>query len=317
MSKYISQAFRCFEGVVKYGSIRQAALKLHLTAPAVHQQINNLEENIGALLFERTNNGMRLSAAGEIVANVVRKCQKEFDFAITQVQSLENLQRGRVKVGVSHSTAEHVIPRAILSMIQRFPGVSFSVRAGTGEAIQKWVADGDVDFGYCLQRKPHSGVQETKVWTQSLGVVLPINHPLLHVSSDLLRFSECLDYPIILPGKEMDLRSIIDNLVRGEEHRVNIVVNTNSVKLISEMVKNKVGISFLLSENVNEAVKEKLVKWLPLSDSKAMIKICLYQRYGHTLTNSSAIFLHYIEEVLNAEGNLPIEDSLGCITDKE
>lgn len=60
----ISQTFRCFDEVVRRGSIRKAAQALHLTAAAVHQQILNLEEQVGSPLFDRLPRGMQLTTAG-------------------------------------------------------------------------------------------------------------------------------------------------------------------------------------------------------------------------------------------------------------
>ena len=62
----ISQSFRCFDEVARRGSLRKAAEALHLTAAAVHQQVLNLEEQVGMPLFDRLPKGMRPTTAGEI-----------------------------------------------------------------------------------------------------------------------------------------------------------------------------------------------------------------------------------------------------------
>lgn len=84
----ISQTFRCFDEVVRRGSIRKAAEALHLTAAAVHQQILNLEEQVGSPLFDRLPRGMQLTTAGEIIIAAVRRGQRDFDNAMTQVEDL-------------------------------------------------------------------------------------------------------------------------------------------------------------------------------------------------------------------------------------
>lgn len=62
----ISQAFRCFDEVARRGSVRKAAVTLHLTAAAVNQQILNLEAQVGVPLFDRLPRGMQLTTAASI-----------------------------------------------------------------------------------------------------------------------------------------------------------------------------------------------------------------------------------------------------------
>ena len=90
----ISQSFRCFDEVARRGSLRKAAEGLHLTAAAVHQQILNLEEEVGMPLFDRLPRGMRLTTAGEIMVAAVRRGQRDFDNALIQVEDLRQLRRG-------------------------------------------------------------------------------------------------------------------------------------------------------------------------------------------------------------------------------
>ena len=90
----ISQAFRCFDEVARRGSIRKAAEVLHLTPAAVHQQVLNFEEQVGVALFDRLPRGMQLTAAGEIVLAAVRRSQRDFDAALSQLDALRSLGCG-------------------------------------------------------------------------------------------------------------------------------------------------------------------------------------------------------------------------------
>ncbi len=139
----ISQTFRCFDEVVRRGSIRKAADSLHLTAAAVHQQILNLEEQVGSPLFDRLPRGMQLTTAGEIIIAAVRRGQRDFDNAMTQVEDLRSLRRGHINLAVSPSTAERLVPEAIQAAMKSYPGVTYSVRSGNGESILKWVETGE------------------------------------------------------------------------------------------------------------------------------------------------------------------------------
>ena len=81
----ISQAFRCFDEVARRGSVRKAAVTLHLTPAAVNQQILNLEALVGVPLFDRLPRGMQLTTAGELMLASVRRSQRDFDNALAQI----------------------------------------------------------------------------------------------------------------------------------------------------------------------------------------------------------------------------------------
>ena len=63
------KTLQCFDQVVRTGSIRKASEALNLTASALNRRILDIEEEVGAKLFERGARGMRLTAAGELFAH--------------------------------------------------------------------------------------------------------------------------------------------------------------------------------------------------------------------------------------------------------
>ncbi len=87
-------------------------------------------------------------------------------------------RRGHINLAVSHSSAEQLVPEVIEAAMKNYPGVTYSVRSGSGENILKWVANGESDIGFCLRRKPPPGVEEVRAFPQHLGLVTPPGHPL-------------------------------------------------------------------------------------------------------------------------------------------
>jgi DNA-binding transcriptional LysR family regulator len=66
-----ARALLYFDAIRKAGSIREAARRLHVASSAVNRQLLELEDQIGAPLFERLPAGLQLTAAGEVVARHV------------------------------------------------------------------------------------------------------------------------------------------------------------------------------------------------------------------------------------------------------
>ncbi|UST56003.1 LysR family transcriptional regulator (plasmid) [Comamonadaceae bacterium OTU4NAUVB1] len=293
----ISQSFRCFDEVARRGSIRKAADALHLTAAAVHQQILNLEEQVGTPLFDRLPRGMQLTSAGEIVVAAVRRSQRDFDSALSHVEDLRALRRGHVSLAVSHSSAEQLVPDVIRVAVARYPGVTYGVRSGSGENILKWVANGEADIGFCLRRKPPPGVEEVRRFPQQLGVITPPGHALTALGR-VPRLRDCLDHPLILMTPDTELRAMVDQIDHREHRKARPMVETSSVAMVRRLVRSGVGIGFLIPENVAEDVAAGVLAWQGLADTGAWSHDCLYQRSGQSTTVAMGMFLEFLEAQL-------------------
>lgn len=295
----VSQSFRCFDEVARRGSIRKAAESLHLTAAAVHQQVLNLEAQVGTPLFDRLPRGMQLTTAGEIMLAAIRRGQRDIDHAVTQVEDLRALRRGHINLAVSHSSAEQLVPDAIRAVTARHPGVTYTVRTGSGERILSWVANGEADIGYCLRRKPPPGVEEVRAFAQQLGVVAAPGHPLA-APARARRLRDCLDAPLILMTMDTELRAMVEQIGQREHRPSRPLIETSSVAMARRLVADGLGVSFLIPENVAQDVAAGRLAWNALADEGARSHSCLYQRTGQATAAAMGMFLQYFEAELSA-----------------
>src|SRR5258708_7167739 len=109
--------FAYVDAVARHGSIRKAAAALHIVSSALNRRILDLEEEMGAPLFERLPRGVRPTAAGELYLAYVRRSIRELEQVGAQIEGLRRLLRGRVRLAVAESVTGHMLPTAI----GRFP----------------------------------------------------------------------------------------------------------------------------------------------------------------------------------------------------
>src|SRR6516225_12498387 len=103
---------RYVDEVARTGSIRKAAGHLNVTSSAVNRQILDLEEELGAPLFERRPRGVRLTAAGEVFVNFLRQHNGDVERMKSQIEDLKGLRRGTVRIG-SQALALEFLPREV------------------------------------------------------------------------------------------------------------------------------------------------------------------------------------------------------------
>jgi DNA-binding transcriptional LysR family regulator len=80
---------RYVDEVARAGSIRKAAEQLHVTASAVNRRVMDLEEELGAPLFERRARGVRLTAAGELFVRYIREQSGDVERMKSQIEDLK------------------------------------------------------------------------------------------------------------------------------------------------------------------------------------------------------------------------------------
>src|SRR3979409_669470 len=115
---------RYVDEVARAGSIRKAADVLHVTASAVNRRIMDLEEELGAPLFERRPRGVRLPPAGELFVPDLGQQTGDVERMKSQIEDLKGLRRGTVRIACSQALALDFLPRDIWSFSRCDPRVS-------------------------------------------------------------------------------------------------------------------------------------------------------------------------------------------------
>jgi DNA-binding transcriptional LysR family regulator len=97
-----SRFARYFIEVSRQGSLRKAAEALHVSASSIDRQILRAEEELETRLFERLPTGLKLTSAGELLLDDMRRWRKDYGRTLQRIDDLKGLKRGHV--GLPSST---------------------------------------------------------------------------------------------------------------------------------------------------------------------------------------------------------------------
>ncbi|MFF4659293.1 LysR family transcriptional regulator [Streptomyces sp. NPDC001381] len=142
---------RALVAVVEHGGFRRAAEALHITQPAVSQQIRQLSGLIKRPVFASTGREMRLSPQGEELLEYARRMVALNDEAVARFVP----EAGQVllSVGVTSQLAE-VLPEFLRRVNRGLPHVQLRVRTGASEALAQQLGTGQLDAALLLQAGP-------------------------------------------------------------------------------------------------------------------------------------------------------------------
>jgi DNA-binding transcriptional LysR family regulator len=228
--------------VARSGSIRKAAVQLNVTASAVNRRIMDLEEELGAPLFERRPRGVRLTAAGEVFVNYLRQQDGEVERMKSQIEDLKGMRRGTVRIACSQALALEFLPRQIGEFRKRHPFVAFDVQVYDHEQAMAALAAYEVDLALVFRPPFLANFQPLMTLEQRIVAVMSSEHPL--AAKRTVRLRDCAAYPVALPERSIGGRQLLDEVMARGRISFQVAAESNSFELLRGLVLEANLISF-------------------------------------------------------------------------
>jgi len=293
------QIYRFIADIARRGSIRKTAEQLHITPSALTRKIQDFEEELGTAIFERTPQGMRLNAAGELLLRHIRDQSADFDRLRTELADLEGVRRGHVSVACSQAFVDHVMPEAISAYRARFPQVSFSV-----DVRDNWLGTGalvnyEADLALLINPPSSPEIRELLVVKQPLCAAVGKNHPLARMKS--VRLEDCCAHPIAMPSPSLAIRALLDEAIYSRGLRVDIVVESGSLEFLRGLAAHESVVTFQPLTGVPRADARICARPIDIRDL-APIRVVLAQLRGRTLSIAAEKFVEQLASCLDDVG---------------
>src|SRR5919204_3725809 len=118
---------RVIDAVARCGSVTEAAKALHYTQPSVSHHLARLEAETGAQLLQRVGRGIRLTHAGQLLADRAAEIIGRVDAADAELAAHVGLTAGRVRLAGFSSAIGSLVPRAVASLADRHPALQVTL----------------------------------------------------------------------------------------------------------------------------------------------------------------------------------------------
>lgn len=250
-----------FRQVARQGSVRRAAATLNVAASAVNRQILKLETELGAPVFDRLPNQMRLTLAGELLLRHVDHALSDFDRVRAEIDDLRGVKTGHVSIVAVDSLLVEFLPRAVDDFRADFPAVTYSVLAAPPADIPDDVAAARADLGFAFLSKPPKGAQFTASIAAPIGVVMPARHPLARRSQ--LRFEDVRAYPILNQFGPLPKSADIDPGLAAFRKTLQPRLTSNSIQMLRQAVLQDMGLAFFTRFGFLRDIADGVVAWRP------------------------------------------------------
>ena len=232
--------YMAFVKTVEYGSFTRAGEAIGYTQSGVSRMIRDLETEWKVTLLERSRAGVRLTSEGTKLLPYARNLCHEYEMLQSQVNKLNGLESGLIRIGTFSSVAEHWLPNIIRQFRADYPNIEYELLMGDYKEIEEWIANGRVDCGFVrLPTRPD--FESVFLEPDRLLAVIPENHPL--ASCDKFPLKALCEEPFMLLEKGDNTE--ISSIFRQNGLSPHVQFTTWDDYAIMSMVESGLGVSIL------------------------------------------------------------------------
>ncbi len=277
----------------------RAADRLHLSQPALSQQLRKLEQEVGSALFERHTRGMRLTPEGEVLVRYANQVVQKVREARAEIDALTGLGHGQVTVGVLQSINTHLLPEAVGRIAARHPQLRFSIQELAGGQIEEGLLEGRLEFGIGFVPPRHDELQADPLFTEALRLFVAPDHPLAQPGGIELR--QLNEQPLALLEERFVTRQLLDGALQQVGAVPRVVVETNTIAALVA-VATRTGLPFVLPELAVADPAAVGLRALPLRNPTPRRRVGLLWRRGGVRSAAATALAEALLVLLREEG---------------
>ncbi|HLV18270.1 MAG TPA: LysR family transcriptional regulator [Pseudomonas sp.] len=253
-----------------------AAERLHMSQPPLSRQIKQLEQEVGADLFERGPRGLRLTPTGLFFQQHALQILEKVDATVEATRRMARSKRVLFGIGFVPSVFYGQLPLLVRDLRQK-DNVELSLaELTTVQQIQALKA-GRIDMGFGRMRIDDPEVEQEVLFDEPIMAAVPCGHPLEGTTPTL---AELARYPLILfPAKPRpSMADIMLGMFRRQGLKVEVVQEANELQTALGLVASEIGIS-LVPEQVKR-VRRDGVSFVYLADKSLTSPVLCSRRRG-------------------------------------
>ncbi len=289
---------RYFVAVAEELHFGRAALRLNISQPPLSQQIQQLEQQIGAQLFTRTNRSVQITPAGELFLKDARNILLQVDQAAQRAARVHSGEQGELRIGFTSSAPfTGLVSDALYQFRQRWPDVHIQMQENNTRQQLAPLHDGRLDLGVMRNTPLPSDLQHHVLLREPLCAVVHWAHPLADAEAISVQALASEPFVFFDPQGGTALYSEILALLHRYQIKPFITQEVGEAMTILGLVATGLGVSILPASFRRARLAD--VVWIPLQENDAVSEVWLVwsaaREPSAQMNNMMALMLHNAE----------------------
>jgi DNA-binding transcriptional LysR family regulator len=287
-----------FDAVAREKNISRAAERLRISQPAVSKQLRLLEGVVGTPLADRVPKGVRLTAAGDLLADYARRIFALSEEAERSLAELQGLRRGQLTVGASTTIGIYFLPEILASYRQLYPQIDLSLEVHNTRVIQRHLKERRIDIA-ATEGFVHWPELRARVFLMDeVMPIVPVGHPMARRRGVTLQ-QFCAE-PLLVREQGSGTREVTEEALLREGITVQPLMTLGSTEAIKRAVAAGVGVAFVSRLTIQQELQHRLLTTVAIKGFKIRRPLHVVQSIDQSISASVAAFLTLLDRAAKA-----------------
>jgi DNA-binding transcriptional LysR family regulator len=282
---------KVFRTVAEQLNFRKASELLHLSQPAVSQQVHALEEELGVALFDRRGGRVALTAAGSVLYSYAQQAAQLAAQALDAVGRVKEGSAGRLALGASTTVAQYILPRMLGAFQKQHPRTAISVISGNTERIVEALLDDEIALGIIEGPVSSREVHKQRFLKDRMVLVVPRKHPW--AKSREIGLNELAEAALLMRERGSGSRRVVELALKRAGLRLNrmhVAMELDSTEAIVAGAEAGLGVGFVSEWAIAKELRLGTLKTVKVDGLEIERDLTLIRRAGPAAEGAAAAF---------------------------
>jgi len=281
-----------FNAVVEYGQVTKAAQKLFLTQSAVSLALNEMENQLGGALFDRTGRSLELNDRGRYLLPMSHEILDKLEDLNDLMNEKDGKFAGSLNLVASSTIGNYVLPYLITAFRSLHPDVYFNMLVYNTRRAEKMIVSRAVDLGFVEGEVNNEQIIAEK-WFQDELVLISLpdkdtaTERICNVKTDLKK------YKWVMREAGSGTAQIFKTKLGKHVTELDVVMELGDTEAIKKAVEAGAGISCLSQLTVCRAIHRGRLQQISLKGMDAKRQLYVIQHKNKAKTRLINEFLDF------------------------
>ncbi|MFO7818958.1 MAG: LysR family transcriptional regulator [Halanaerobacter sp.] len=276
-----------FQKIAETKSISKAADNSHISQPALSQQMKKLENSLGQELFVRSNKGVQLTSAGELVLKYADNIIRTYDKMLT---GLKKEQEKEIKIEADVTIATYCLPCVLMRIKSEFPTHNYNLISGSSDQIEEDLLNDICEIGFITRNSQKEGLVSQKITEEEVVLISPKEHDV----KERIDLEEILDFSLIILREKCVIKEKLNmalNDIGYSLDELNIKARVERTEAIKTLVKNGYGLGLVSYNAVKEEYADNKIQISRVKDYNLNYDIFMVSKRFENLSTETREFI--------------------------
>lgn len=282
---------RYFIKVAETLNFSVASKQLSITQSTLSQQVSQLENELGHLLFQRNSHKVMLTEAGQALLPYARDTLNSANTCVQRMKDLEEMLYGELNIGVTFSFSS-IATETIVTFLKQYPRIKLNVAYLPMSDLLERLVRHELDLVLAFRPTHNSDKIESHIlFNNHLAVIVNDNHPL--ATQKTITPTQLQRYDLALPTAGLQARNAFDRLIDGKDLHYKVKVEMNNVDMLFKVIRES-NYATVLSEST--VIDEHGLKAIPLDTPNNEMDGCVHILKNVYIKNSARQFIRLLTQ---------------------